>query len=181
MPISPDELAAYFNAATVVTGFELGVSVRRISLKATAGIRDRPRLMSLKEYIEARIGDFDCIDAAVNYVTVLLSGAAGRVIGLEEFMAYPKPHLEMGRLVRAYMAEAHQCLEPETDSALAIIIGWLKNYNGGDAEATFGQLWHQADTLLRTQPHRDRLNRMVIELKKKRILEGDEIQGVLNN
>jgi hypothetical protein len=181
MPIGADHLAAYFNAAIGVTAFEFGVPLRRLSLEVKSGRRDRPQFGSLKEYISTNIGRFDCIDAALNYTTVLLSGGVGRVIGLEAYLAYPEPHLEMARLERAYLAEARLCREPETDRAMAIAIGWLRNYNGGNADATFAQLWHRADRLLRTPHHAQRVDRVVRDLKKERILAGDEISRILSS
>jgi len=122
MAIPLDELPAYFNAAIGVTAFKFGLSVRRLSLDVKGGRRDRPQLASLSEYIRSRSYIANPDDSTFNYVTVLLSGAVGRVIGLEEYLGYPDPHLERNRLERAYLAEAGQCREQETDSAFAIIV-----------------------------------------------------------
>ncbi len=179
MPISPDELAAYFNAAVAVTAFDFDLPVRRISLTVRAGRRDRPQLASLKQYIASRVDRFNCIDSAADYVTVLLSGPVGRVLALENYLAYKEPHLEVARLERGYLEEARLCREPATDTAMAVTVAWLKNYNGGNWDATFVQLWHRADLLLRSDAHQSRVKKMVQEIKKRRCLIAEEIHSIM--
>ncbi len=179
MPINPDQLAAYFNAATAVTAARYDVPIRRISLTVKNKRRRRPELMPLGEYVGSRKKGSRAVQPYIDYATVLIAGSAGRLLGLESHLAYDHPCVETARLERAYLTEATLCFDPDTDFAFAIVVGWLKNTNGGNAAATFGQLWRRALMLLRRSPHRGQLALLVDALKQRRELTGDHINAIL--
>ena len=179
MPISPDQLAAYFNAATAITAAHYGLPIRRISLTVIDQRRRRPELMPLAEFAASRQKGSKALQPYIDYATVLIAGSVGRLIGLESHLAYDRPCAETARLERAFLTEATLCFEPDTDVAFSIIVGWLKNANGGNAAATFGQLWRRALLLLRRSPHHERLALLVEILKRRRELTGDHITAIL--
>jgi len=179
MPIGAEELAAYFNAAIAVTAFHVELPVRRISVELYCGRRGRPQLAPLNEYVHSRRFQRNPDKSTCDYVTALLSGAVGRVIGLESYLGYSEPHPELRRLRQAYLKEALLCRERETDKAYAIIVAFLDPRNDDDAVTTFVKFWHRADKLLRSKPHCDRLARLVEELKTKRVIGEEEIRKLL--
>lgn len=180
MPINPDWLAAYFNAGLATIAYEYGIAVERLSLRVRDGRRDRPRVQPLQEYVKFQAGGEDPMLPFVGYATTLLAGSAGRFIGLDAHLAYPRPHIDQDRLKRAHLAEAQMCLEPETDRAFALIVGRLEGMHHGDADETFRHLWGSAHWLLRQPPNNERLARIVNELRRRRTLDGEEIAGLLS-
>lgn len=179
MPINPEQLALYFNAGIATAAFEFGVTVHRISLRLNAGKRDRPRLTPLRQYVQSRPSGRDPLQPYVDFCTVLLAGSAGRLIGLEAYLAYPKPHLDNLRLERAHLAEAGLCLEPETDRAFSIIVGRLEDLHNGDAQVIFNELWRRALHLLRQAPQRARMEALAAAIRQRRVIEGPEIAKIL--
>jgi hypothetical protein len=179
MPISPDHLATYFNAGMATAAYEFGVAIRRISLQVNAGIRERPQLMPLATFVASRRKMSTPNQAYIDYATVLLAGSAGRCLGLEAYLAYPRPHLEMERLQRAYLCEAALCLEPETDRAFSIIVAQLHKLHNGDAATTFDALWSRAIQLLRQPPPHRRLEMVVEAIRQQRVLNAQELVRIL--
>lgn len=179
MPINPEFLATYFNAATAAAAVRYGVRIKRISLKLRNGRRERPRLMPLTDYVQAYRGAIGVGQAHVDYATTLLAGSVGHWLGLERHLAYSRPQADLGRLEQAHLAEALMCAEPETDRAFAIILGRLNAIDGGDSVATFKRLWRRASQLLRQQPHWEHLERIMEALRERRVLNGREVLEIL--
>lgn len=179
MPISPDHLTAYFHAATAVAAAHYGVPIRRLSLLVKDRRRRGPELGPLAEFVASQRRGARSVQPYVDYATVLIAGSAGRVLGLEAHLAYGRRCAETARLERAYLVEATLCLDANTDSAYAIIVGWLKRLNGGSAPATIGQLWRRSLLLLRRSPHREQVETLVAALQQRRELSGAEISAIL--
>lgn len=156
-----------------------GVAVERLSLAVQHGRRDRPRLAPLAVYVKSRRNAGDPLQACADYALVLLASSAARFVGLEAHLGYPRPHVDLSRLLRGHLAEAALCVEPETDRAFSIIVGRLAPLDEGDAQATFNNLWRRALQLLKQPPHRQRLDRIAAELQRRRVLEGDDLAEVL--
>lgn len=181
MPISPDHLAIYFNAAVATAAYQFGIAVERLSLRINARRRERPLLAPLADYVKSCGRSAPPGQPYIDYATVLLAGSAGRFLGLEAFLAYPRPHLDVLRLQRAHLAEATLCLEPETDRAFAIIVARLSHLDDGDAETTFASLWGRALQLLRQPDQQRRMAAVVAAFRQRRELQGQEILAILSS
>lgn len=179
MPIGPEDLAAYFNAGIAISGSRFGITVRRLSLRVENKKRVRPSLTPLSHYLRGVKNPSHRAQIAREYATVLLSGTVGRFIGVEHYLAYAFPSIEIVRLERGYLLEARQCIEPETDQAFGIIVGWTKDLNSGNAMLTFGQVWKEALVVLREPSRQAALISLVAALKKKREMYEEDIEAAL--
>lgn len=180
MPISPDHLAIYFNAGVAATAVHFEIGVKRVSLMLRNQRRDRPLLAPMDELAEIRrSANRNVRQAYVDYATVLLAGSAGRWLGLERHLAYPRPHADLVRLEQAHLAEAQLCAEPETDRAFAIILARLSDVDDGDAATTFKGLWRRANLVLRRPPCSNHLDRIVDAIRKRRVLDGREVLEIV--
>lgn len=135
--------------------------------------------MPLAKFVESRRSTSSPKQAYIDYATVLLAGSAGRFLGLEMHLAYPKPHLDIQRLERAHLAESAQCIEPETDRAFSIIVGQLHDVHDGDAAATFAAFWSRAIQILPQPNQAHRMAKLFEAIRRRRELKGQEIDDVL--
>ena len=180
MSIPAEELAAHHNAAIVVAAYHCDVKVVIASIKLHRGRRRRPVLMPAADYFRSRAPGRSSCEAASDYVTTLLAGTVGRVLALESYLGLADLHPELLRLRRAYLAEALECREPETDAAFALILAMLGGLDGGDVPRTFTRLWWRADTLLRAGLHRSRMGVIVGALKREQALNEHELLELLS-
>ena len=178
-PISVDQLAAYSNSALAVVGVEYGVSIHRLSIRVKNRRRERPTITKFSTFVQNCVGHESKINACEDYVTVLLAGSVGRLLGLERHLCYPGNCIELFRLERAFKQDALQCHEPETDFAYSLAFAWLAHRDHGNTYSTINRLWCRVNVMMREHERSEKLDLLAGELLRKRELHEETVRNLI--
>jgi hypothetical protein len=163
-----DEHGYYWAGITVVAShFE--IRVRHLSLGDEYGLDGAATLEPVETWCHSDAGMNPFRTARVeDYATALLAGHAAVFIRDSDERCQLKKAYGQAGLEMKFLRRVWQCLQPEPDRAVALIVGFLGEYDDGDVEATAQRLWHRAARILR-QPKR---------CKQLKVLAGELIQSI---
>jgi hypothetical protein len=179
-PLPKDELPAYHVSARGLLAVEYGIKVCRLSIVPDASGIMQTRLAALQQSCSLkRPRSRRTIAQIEKYVTTLLAGSVGRLIRTEMKMGYTTRCTGQVKLQRKHLAKVRNCVEPDTDVALVITVGWLGAVDDGNAIVTLERLWKRANRRLRTPTNRQRLDRLAERLKSVGEMCGREVVNLI--
>jgi hypothetical protein len=157
-----EELEAYYQAGIGVVATKLGVPLRVLSVGYDAAVKPGLPIEPLEEGLEPR-SPCDAI-LIEDYLTACVSGAAARFIRSEQRQRQFGRCVQGAALEVRCLREIWQGWEPESERALVVALAFLRDKDGGDAEATMYRLWHRAVRILQAPAEREQLDRLARQL-----------------
>jgi hypothetical protein len=119
------------------------------------------------------------VAACQDYVTVLMAGSVGRLLGLEYYLGTQPGSFDRKLIAHGFMVESTQGRYFESDLAFSLAFAWLKPLDRGDTEKTLRRLWWRANWLLRDPMQYANMVRVVQELRKKGELKSEELSQLI--
>jgi hypothetical protein len=172
---------AYYFCGIAVTAAKFGIRLECLSIDDEYGLDAEAKLESLESWCDSDVGAMPFHIARIeDYVTTILAGSAASFIRAEDRRCRLKQSLGSAGLEQRFLRQVWQCLQPETDRAVAIICGSLGSVDDGDVEATTRRLWHRAVRILRQPTHHQQLKSLARHIAEVKRMTRSEIIRVLN-
>lgn len=176
--IASDFLNACSLAGIGVMAVEFEVRVNRLTLRSATGRKSAPTLTPFTYYAQ----DLDAAAttaACQDYVTVLMAGSVGRLLGLEYHLDSRPDSFDRKFIAHGFMLESTQGCYAESDVAFSLAFAWLKAMDRGDTEKALRRLWRRANQLLREPMRYANMLKVLEELRQKGELEGEDLRQLI--
>jgi hypothetical protein len=175
-----EDYQAYYWSGIAVCAARFSIGLKRLSLGDNCGLNGVAQLDAFDEWCGTDVGINPFTATRIeNYVTALLAGSAAVFIRVQDARCHLKRSYGDAGLEAKFLREVWQCLQPESDRALSIVVAWLGAYDDGNAEATTRRLWHRAVRILRQPQHYQQLKTVAQSLTEMRQMTGEEVRRQL--
>ena len=178
--MTQSQLNAQYCAGIGVIAVKFGITVKRLWIGNEEGSLCDALLepINISRVADADLDYFRTMQIE-DYATALLAGSAANFIREQDQLCHLKRSFGDAGLEMRFLREIWQGERRKPDRAMAIICGFLEEYDDGDIEATAKRLWHRAVLILRRVPHCQQLKSLAQQLQRVKLINGDEIHHFL--
>ena len=167
---------SYYRAGIAVIAQRFGIRVDRLWIGDKHGLDGITVLESLEDWCKSGAPAAPSHGKAIeDYVTTLLGGAAATFIKAQDRRCHLKRTFGDAGLEENFIRKVWQCLQPEPDRAVAIVVGALSAYDDADAAATTRRLCNRAARLLREPRAHAQLSNLASQLMQAREMSALEV------
>lgn len=176
--MSSDFLDACSLAGVGVMAAKFGVRVNSLALRSATGRKSVPTIVPFT-YFAQDLDTAATTAACRDYITVLMAGSVGRLLGLEHYLGVRPDSFDRKLIAHGLMCESTQGRYVESDLAFSLAFAWLKSLDRGNTEKTLRRLWWRANLLLRDPMQYANMVRVVQELRQKGELKTEELRQLI--